>query len=116
MRIREKSTFRLTANLQDAAGNAVSGASLTTLTLTLTEPTTDTVVNSRNNQDALNANGVTVDGAGALVWEGTVADSTPLLDTREVEQRVALFKFTWDSGTKAGWAAIEFGVVLNPRV
>ena len=59
--VNEKITARYTADIQDHEENAIAGSSLTTLTLTLYDKVTGTVINSRDNQDVLNTNGVSVD-------------------------------------------------------
>lgn len=100
--VNEKVTARYTADVQDHEGNAIAGSSLTTLTLTLYDKATGTIINNRNAQNVLNVNGVTVDGSGNLVWVMTPDDNAILTAASKVEKHIALFQWTWDSGAKAG--------------
>jgi hypothetical protein len=71
------------------------------------------VVNSRSQQDVLNTNGVTIDsgspGTGLLTWEISPADNEILGTTKE-EIHVALFQYTWFSGTRAHWHEVHLKV------
>ncbi|MCY2965064.1 MAG: hypothetical protein NT069_15755 [Planctomycetota bacterium] len=108
-------SFRYSATLTaDDGVTPIPASSLSTLTLNLIDDATGVVINSRNNQNVLNANGVTVSEAGVLVWSGTAADSsivTPGLANGRTELHRATFKWTWSSGTKKGayrlWISVE---------
>jgi len=100
--VNEKVTARYTADVQDHEENAIAGSSLTTLTLTLYDQSTGTIINSRNAQDVLNTNGVTVNSSGNLVWIIDPDDNAIVTSTSKVEKHIALFAWTWDSGNKAG--------------
>ena len=99
--IKEKTTAQYTAVVTDDLGNPLPAASLATLTLTLyvikTDGTTG-IVNSRNAQNVLNANNVTVNGNGAITWQLQVGDTT-LVEVLPFERHIALFTWTWTSGT-----------------
>lgn len=98
----EKTTPRYTAVLRDDTGAAIPAASLVTLTLSLYVVKTDGtigIVNSRNAQNVLNANNVTVDANGNLVWSVQVADTT-LVETLPFERHIALW--TWTTATITG--------------
>lgn len=66
------STATFTATIRDAAGSAVSSASITTATLTLKNGST--IINGRNAQNVLNTNNVTINTDGGLVWSIQTAD------------------------------------------
>lgn len=69
---------------------------LLTLTLTLYVIKGDgtiAYVNSRNAQDILNANNVTVSALGVLVWAIQTAD-TGLIEALAFERHIALFEWT----------------------
>ena len=100
--VNEKITARYTADVQDHVGNAIAGSSLTTLTLTVYDKSTGDVINSRDAQDVLNTNGVTVDGSGNLIWVIDPDDNAIVTSTSKVEKHIALFEWTWDSGNKEG--------------
>ena len=96
--IDEKQTGLYSFTIKDETGAAIAGASLSGLTLTVRTIPAGATVNSRNAQNVLNLNGVTVDGAGLVTWTVAIADVTILDDTLEIETHRALFVFTWTSG------------------
>ena len=111
-RARELSTGRYSATLVDELGVAI--ATLTTLTLSLYDVETGTILNSRNNQNVLNLANVTF-AAGALVWSVQPADHA-VVGSRELEKHRAVFEYTWSSGTKRDWHALEFTVEAEVEV
>jgi hypothetical protein len=113
--VAEKTTQKYTATIKDENGTAIPAASLTTLTLTLYEQTTQTIINSRNQQNVLNLQGVTVDAQGLLTWVMTPADNAHL-GVAQKEQHVALFEFTYAAGAKRGQAEVLFEVTNTARV
>lgn len=109
-RINKLTTFKYPATLLDQNGAGLGPADLTTLTLKLYDATTFAIINSRDDQNVLGANGVTIDSSGNLVWIMDPADN-PILDlTLSSEVHVALFKWTWGVGRK-GDHEVQFRVV-----
>lgn len=109
--IAERTSAEIIATLNDEFGNGIDGALLTTLTLTLYIKKDKTqIINSRNNQDVLNTNDVTVDSFGNLTWLMTPLDNAIINDTKDSEIHVALFSWTWSAGTKTGRHEIEMTV------
>jgi len=106
-RVRELSSGSVYLLLQDDLGVPIGSGSLNTLTLSLYDKRTGTVINSRNNLNALNANNVTVyssvQGSGTtaytVLWEVQPADNA-LVGTRELEPHRAIFEYTWGSGKR----------------
>ena len=100
----EGTLAKYTATITDEAETAIALSAMTTLTLTLYDAETGTVINSRNDQDVLNTNNVTVSSAGLLTWLIQPADNA-IVGTRrragQYEKHVALFEYTWSSGSKA---------------
>lgn len=99
----EGETPRYTATVKDDTGAVLPAASLTTITLTLYVIKTDGTVgyvNSRNAQNVLNANNVTISAAGILVWQMQVADTT-LVEALPFERHIALWEWTWPT-SRAG--------------
>ncbi len=96
--VNERTSARYTATLEDETGAVVPASALLTLTLTVYDVETGTKINSRDSQNVLNTNGVSISEAGALVWTLEPADniivSTALLN----EKHRALFRATWGSG------------------
>lgn len=97
----ERSSARITAKLEDETGAGIPGGSLTTLTLTLYAAGSGTIINGRNKQSVLNANGVTVDGLGNLTFQMDPLDNQ-IVGTDPNERHIALFEWTWSAGAKAG--------------
>jgi hypothetical protein len=100
----EKTTPRYTAVIKDNQGNAIPAASLVTLTLLLyvikADGTTSYIRGAVGApQNVLNANNVTVDSNGNLVWSIQVADTT-LVEAVPFERHVALW--TWTTATITG--------------
>ena len=100
----EGTLAKYTATIIDEAETAIALSAMTTLTLTLYDEETGTVINSRNDQDVLNTNNVTVSSAGLLTWLIQPGDNA-IVGTRrragQYEKHVALFEYTWSSGSKA---------------
>ena len=110
--VREKTTPKYTATITDDNGNALPAASLTTLTLTLyrIDATGATqIINSRNAQNVLNANNVTIDANGLLTWAVQILDTTLGDATLPFERHIALWTWTWQAGAKTG----RHEVILN---
>jgi len=109
--VKEKTTSKYTATLKDEDGTAIALASLTTLTLTLYDisSTSRTIINSRNAQNVLNANNVTVHAtSGLLTWEMQAADNEIQDSNKKIERHRALFKFSWSGGQ--GIHEVDFDV------
>lgn len=113
----EKTTATLVGTLTGNDGvTAIPASALVTLTLTLyviKADGTTAYVNSRNAQNVLNANNVTVDEAGLLRWTVQVADTT-LIETLEHERHYALF--AWTASGVAGKALAILVIENLPTV
>lgn len=109
-KVRERCTAKYTATIQDESGTALASTDLTTLTLTLYDLASETILNSRNRQNVLNANNVIIDVAGVLTWTMQPADNVLVDTTAKQERHVALFEWTWDSGGKAGKYEVKIDV------
>ena len=110
-KVRELSSGIYTAVLRDEASLPIPDTTLDTLTLSLYDTLTQTYINSRQQQDVLNANGVTIDGSGNLTWLVEPEDHV-LLGIRGFETHRAVFEYTWtdDSVSKRDWHALLFTV------
>lgn len=104
-RIPERVTAVYAAQLVDENAANIALAALTTLTLTLYDVASLTTLNSREGQNVLNANNVVVSATGGLTWTMQPADNA-IVDTDlaagEYERHVALWTWTYASGTKTG--------------
>ncbi len=107
----EHETARYTSIVKDDVGVAIPAADLTTLTLTLYQKSDrTTIINSRDAQNILNANNVTVDSSGNLVWLMQPADNIVSDQDLDKESHIALFQYTWNSGVKRASHPVEIMV------
>lgn len=99
--ILEQSTGQYTATIVGNDGvTALPAATLLSLALTLYVIKTDGTigyVNSRNAQNVLNLNNVTVNSAGLITWAIQAGDTT-LVEALPFERHIALFEWTWANG------------------
>ena len=100
--INERSSFRYSGKIVDEAGNPIPGSELSTLTLTLFNAADKAIINSRDDQTALNANGVTLNESGDLQWSAESADNPIVGDVGLglTEKHLAQFEWTWGSGKR----------------
>ena len=100
-----------TGTLLDTAGTAIPLANISSLTLTLTDARSGTIINSRNAQNVLNANNVTVTSTtGALQWLIQPADTTMYDSLYSVEDHVAKFTWTYET-SKVGFHTHRLRIV-----
>src|SRR2546421_8993806 len=104
--ILEKTTGIYPFELVDESNMGIDGAQIGTMTLTYYDKYTGQIINARQAQNVLNANNVTlVTVVGpplvtTVTWLLQPLD-TVLVDARhELEQHIALFEWTWASGTR----------------
>lgn len=110
----EQVSVRITGVIKDEAGNGVPGANLTTLTLTLYDSSTESIINSRNDSDINGVNGGSVDASGNLVMKLSPADNA-LIGTGDSEKHIALIEWTYNSGADTGRAEVIFTVANLKR-
>ena len=117
--IGERTTSVYTATVQDEDGVAIPGTSLSTLTLTLYDQGSRQIINGRSAQSVLGTasplNGGQVNGSGAFTMIFDPEDNA-FVGTGDTEVHVALFRYTYDSATKAGQQRVFFTVVNEPKV
>jgi len=113
--LNEQTTGRYTATMRDETGATIDGTAMTTLTLTLYDKRTGSIINSRNAQNVKNANGVAVTAAGVLTWTISTSDSV-MVGRQDRERHVALFIGTWDTGTKKFTHPVEMDVINLAKV
>jgi hypothetical protein len=107
--VNERTTGVVSFTLLDPDGNPVSGAVLTTATLSLYDVSSRAYINSRQALDAKNANDVTIDNNGLVTWRWTAADMAMHVATHAREKRRAVFHFVWATGEF--WHGVDFTVV-----
>jgi len=121
--VRESSSARLTATIKDETETPIPAVSLGTLTLLLYDQRTElaspgstaAVINSRNRQDVLNANGCVVDSSGNLTLTLSPADNVIVNTGESSERHVALFEWTYGAGLKGGKEEVLIDVTNYAR-
>jgi hypothetical protein len=99
--IDERTTPIYTATIKDAEGMPIPLAQITTLTLTLFDNATGSIINGRSNQDILNTNGVVVEGtSGKLTWTMSELDTTIGNTASFYESRIGQFVWTYGGGKR----------------
>lgn len=100
--INEHNVARITGTLLDEAGDPVPLVALNTVTLTLYDKASDTIINLRDGQDIKNNNGGTIEAtSGAFTLLLGSADNVIVntaLVAPQIETHVALIRATWGSG------------------
>jgi hypothetical protein len=107
----EGTSGRITGTITNDAGTAILPD---TLTLLLYDLKTGTIINSRNRQNVLNLNGVTISGAGGFEWRVSAADNVVVASPNQLERHRALFEWTFAGGQ--GKAEIDVLVANLSRV
>lgn len=95
---KEKQSGVYSCTLKDENGSTVSSAVLDAFLLTLHDRLTGAIINSRSGQNVLNANQVTVDTLGNVVWIWLPNDMTMINPNKAIEEHVALFEAKWTDG------------------
>ena len=97
----ENATSEYTATLKDKSGAVIPAADITALTLTLyLQSNSATLINSRDAQNVLNTNNVTVSSSGVLVWSMQKADNEVVDQDLDKELHIGLFQYSWNSGAE----------------
>jgi hypothetical protein len=113
--LNEQTTGRYTATMYDETGATIDGTAMTTLTLTLYDNRTGSIINSRSAQNVKNANGVTLAASGALTWTISTSDSV-MVGRAGRERHTALFIGTWDTGSKKFTHPVEMDIINLTKV
>jgi hypothetical protein len=116
--VAEKATAFLSATITDTDGVtplANADTVLISLTLTLYDERTGTVINSCTDRSIKNTGGGTVSAAGAVSVRLDPLDMA-ILGGRSSEQHVALFTWTWGSPLATGRYEIAFTVTNLEKV
>ena len=108
--IAEKTTAKITFTLKDEADTVIPLDQIATLTLTLYNEESRTIISTRDAQSVLNLNNVTVHATSGLVtWLLQSADTSIETATKRYETRIALFAWTFAT-TKSGKRQIRYKV------
>jgi hypothetical protein len=112
----ENTTGLYIFSLVDAAGQGLAASQIEALTLTYYDVASKAILNSREGQDVLNTNHVALETVAGpplvttITWTLQPADTVILDDAWSIEPHAAIFRWTWDSGTRHGAHAVQFGI------
>lgn len=110
----ELSSGVYTATLTDENGDAVPASAINSLKLTLKDVDSGTIINSRDRQDVLNTNNVTVHAtSGLLTWTIQPADNAIVSASKadgDIERHLAVFELVF-STTKRQNHRVELEVI-----
>ncbi len=105
-RVNQGSSYLVFFDIVDVNGDPVSDVDLTVATLTLADVMTAAdgspnlgIINTREDQNILNAHNVTIDTHGHLMWSVQPEDNIIVTSRRQVERHHAFFHFEWDGGS-----------------
>lgn len=98
------------AHLVDVNEDPVPGDALDFLTLKYFNEYSEVYINGREGFSVHNANGVTIDDAGLMVWRLRPEETVILDDSLHQEPHIALFEFSWagPSGPEYGKHVVRF--------
>lgn len=108
--VNQDNSGKYVAKLVDENGDALSYEVLDTLQLTLYDSKTEDIINSRDEQNVLNTNDVTLDCEGNLVWVWTPEDMPKILTKPDPEVHIALWRAVWNSGESQILHEVKFRV------
>jgi len=111
-------TATITGTIKDTSTPpvAIPAASLATVTLTLYNKSSGTVLNGRSETNIKNANDGTVDSNGLLALTLTPADNALEAQSGSKETHVAQITWTYNGGASTGRALVEFPVANLRKV
>jgi len=111
--VQEGQSGEIEFTMLDQADAAVQKATLVTLTLHLYDKRSGAIINGRENQNALDMNGVTMHATSGLVIWAMVPEDNPFLGSSRLatEVHVGRLRWTWDGGEKA--FAQEFLITVS---
>lgn len=104
----EQTTVRITGTLTDDAGTAIPVASVASLKLWLFHKRTGAIINLRNGQNILGANGGSVDSAGVLTLTLGPLDTQLESQTLPTSEIVAEIEWKYNAGAATGRATVQF--------
>ena len=115
---RERTSPDYVAQIVDAQDEPVPGDVLDSLVLTYYQEYTEEIINARTGQSVHNANGVTLDDAGNLVWRLRPEDLAILDPALHQEPHIALFEFSYagPEGPQFGKHQVRFLVTNLSKV
>lgn len=111
--IKERQTLTYTFVLKDEAGVVIPASALSAAVLTVYSAASEAIVNSREAQNVLNANNVTISELGVVTWTLQPSDVTMLNQALEEETHRCVFLFTWTASGNTRTHPHEVDFVLD---
>ena len=115
--VQEGESHNVTGSFVDADGAAINLASLATFEITLYNENGNQIINSKDAQDAKNANGHTVASDGSFIVRLNVADSSievedPVIAEQALQYHILRLVWTWSDGVavRTGIEQLRFAV------
>jgi hypothetical protein len=99
-------------------GSVITKASLLSLTLTLFDEESNTIINSLNNVSVLDINGGTVNNDGQFTIRLDESDNpiiNSLTPVGTIERHIARIRFTWNDGTRTRIGEKEIIIPLRKK-
>lgn len=97
-RINEETNALIKVVLYDENNSTVPGSALSSLTMTLYDKNDESIINNREDIDAKNANGGTIDESGNFTFLLTPQDTKIIHDELKEEIHVCLLEFGYGAG------------------
>lgn len=115
--IDEGESCNVTAVPKDMAGAAITESNLATLTATLVDEATGDVINGRDAQSVLDANGGTVASDGTLTLRLQPADAAIVTagDAGTIEAHILRLAWTWSDGVLTRTGVQEWGLKVRRK-
>lgn len=116
--VREDTTHTYATTITDENEQGLGPADLDALTLTLYDVVSGDIINSRDAQSVLNANGGTLEANGDFTWLSEPDDMPILEDSRSYEEHIGVFEWAYPngSGAKKGNRVVRFIVANSVKV
>lgn len=98
--VAEQTTQVIRIFVTDRTGALVPSMAYDSITVTLREEQTGEIINNRNGQNALNANGFTLPEDGVIEWKLSTDDTAIVGPTRvgQAERHKLTMTLVWDNG------------------
>lgn len=104
---KEGGSALLQFKLYDATGTQLAETAILTLTCTLKDVDTDTVINSRDGESILDANGGSVDPSGDVDLVLSPLDNVIVTAGNSLERHAITIEWTWNDDGGNPYAGIE---------
>lgn len=114
----EGTTLLIHATIQDHAIPPVTLAAidLTSLTVTMYEKGSRSIIGDWTDKDVLGVNGGTFDVSGEFTLRLAPEDTEPLFPARKREEWIVMFRWSYNAGQDVGHQEVSFPLANRPHV